>query len=139
MEILINNSVIELVRGYPKLQNLEISWDGNITNRSIYKIAKSYHDLRYLEISRGSYSDLRKLNLSDCDKVTDIDTVVEAVTQSCYFYKLITDITIKDITHNLSNLKYLDLKYCVNISKEALDMLNLNLDVGEYYTIPSAL
>ncbi|KAG9284689.1 hypothetical protein G9A89_003649, partial [Geosiphon pyriformis] len=214
-------SIIELARRCPKLQYLEISWGGYITDKFIYKIPRSCYSLRHLgingcitdksirEITRsnpniqslnfndcrmltdaiihalvGSYSDLGKLNLSDCNKVTDIgirqiaqchnlehlafksleflnneticivvqlcpnicylslefcyvtDTAVEAIANLCRnmeclnLYGLLTDMTIKNIAHHLSGLKYLGLKHCVNVSKGALDALDPDLEIG---------
>jgi len=77
-------------------------------------------------ITDRSISKLAKM----CPKIRDLELG---------FCELITDIAIRDIAHNLSDLKYLGLKYCVNISKEALDTLNPDLDIGGYYTIPSTL
>ncbi|RHZ52111.1 hypothetical protein Glove_465g38 [Diversispora epigaea] len=91
-----------------------------------------------------SCPNIRYLDLEFC-YVTNI--VVNAIAQSCrnmeylniYGSESITDSSmskiakksIKDIAQHLSNLKYLGLKYCVNISEEALNMLDPDLEIGD--------
>ncbi|CAI2199473.1 9165_t:CDS:1, partial [Funneliformis geosporum] len=47
-------------------------------------------------------------------------------------YCKINDITIEEIAKSSLNLKYLNLKGCDNISKEAVDQLNPNTHVENY-------
>ncbi|CAG8831425.1 22175_t:CDS:2, partial [Gigaspora margarita] len=51
------------------------------------------------------------------------------------FCEPITNTAVKNITQHLSNLKYLGLKNCVNISKEALDMLDPDLDIDKVKSV----
>ncbi|CAG8720419.1 19454_t:CDS:1, partial [Dentiscutata erythropus] len=104
----------------------------NVTDMVVEAIAQSCHNIEYLNlygsvsITDKSISKLAKM----CFKIQKLELG---------FCELITDIAIKDITQHLSNLKYLGLKNCVNISKEALDMLDPDLDIGGYYMIPFTL
>ncbi|GBB91682.1 hypothetical protein RclHR1_19040005 [Rhizophagus clarus] len=87
-------------------------------------IANSCHKLEYLNISGHtgfseiiicnvicSYPRLQQLDLSYCE---------------------ITDITIEEITRSCPNLKYLNLRGCYKISKEAVNKLNPNIHIENF-------
>ncbi|RHZ73535.1 hypothetical protein Glove_230g217 [Diversispora epigaea] len=118
--LILSSPTFELARGCSKLQNLEISWDGDIIDRSIYEIVRLCHSLRHLGIGGDkncSYPDLRKLNLSECDKVTDIGVRQIAQYHNLEHLKLnslefLDDKTICIIVQSYPNICYLDLKFC---------------------------
>ncbi|RHZ89958.1 hypothetical protein Glove_9g72 [Diversispora epigaea] len=118
-------------------KNLKISWGGNITDRSIYEIARSCHGLRHLGIREltdstiytlvGSYPDLRKLNHSNCDKVTDIGIRQIARCHNLKHLalnslKFLNDEMICIIVQSCPNIHYLNLEFCYvpNTAVEAI-------------------
>ncbi|RHZ45697.1 hypothetical protein Glove_661g63 [Diversispora epigaea] len=114
---LTDHSIIELAKACNKLQYLEISWSGDVTDKSIYKIARSCYSLRHLGIGGGSYPDLRELDLSDCEQITDIG--IRKIAQCLNLEHLalnslgfINDKTICIIVQSCPNIRYLNLEFC---------------------------
>ncbi|RHZ85676.1 hypothetical protein Glove_63g105 [Diversispora epigaea] len=145
---LTDTTINTLVGSYINLRKLDLSNCKQITDIGIRQITQcrnlEHLALNFLEflideticIIVQSYPNISYFNLEFCH-VTDTAIGVvfinfRPVIQDLElgFCELITDIAIKNITHNLFNLKYLGLKYCIDISKEALDMLNLDLDIS---------
>ncbi|RHZ87265.1 hypothetical protein Glove_38g73 [Diversispora epigaea] len=131
LEFLNDETICIIVQSCPNIRYLNLEFCC-VTDTAVEAIAQSCRNMEYLNlygsesITDKSISKLVKM----CSKIRDLELG---------FCELITDIAIKDIAHNLSDLKYLGLKYCIKISKEALDILNPDLDISGYYTIPSAL
>src|SRR5436305_10362412 len=126
----------------------------NCTGKVLKLIAKSYPNLKYLNISAlreefksendiglsaitQSCHKLEYLNISNRTEFSEIS--ICNIIHSCLrlqhlnlsFCK-ITDVTIKEIVSSCLNLKYLDLKGCYKISKEAVDKLNPNIHVENF-------
>ncbi|CAG8617995.1 10355_t:CDS:2 [Diversispora eburnea] len=131
LKFLSDEMICIIVQSYPSISYLNLKFC-NITDTAVEAVTQSCRNIEYLNfygsksITDKSISKLAKI----CSKVRDLELG---------FCELITDIAIKDIAHRLFDLKYLGLKYYINISKEVLDMLNSDLDIGGYYTIPSTL
>ncbi|CAG8806668.1 24848_t:CDS:2 [Gigaspora margarita] len=135
--------LFKISQAYPNLINLnylEISWGGNITDKSIYEIARSCYYLRHLEISGGSYPDLRKLDLRDCNKVTDIG--VRQIAQYLNLEHLvlnslgfINDEIIFIIVRSCPNISHFNLKFCnvTDMAVETIAQLCRNIEYLNFY------
>ncbi|CAI2198580.1 10755_t:CDS:2, partial [Funneliformis geosporum] len=97
------------------------------SNRALELIASSYLNLKYLNLCGNQSASFRSLRARKVD-----DRNLWRIVQSCHKLEYlniafrieinehsICDITIKEIASLCFNLKYLDLKGCENISKEA--------------------
>ncbi|CAG8815465.1 41505_t:CDS:2, partial [Gigaspora margarita] len=118
----INDEMIYIiVRSCPNISHFSLEFC-NVTDIAVEAIAQLYCNIEYLNlygsesITDKSISKLTKM----CSKIQKLELG---------FCELITDTAIKDIAQHLFNLKYLGLKNCINISKEALDMLDPDLDI----------
>src|SRR2546421_1979081 len=136
-----SNRALELIAGsYPNLKYLNLCDDQSggfmsfrvreVDNGGLWRIAKTCHKLEYLniayrtEITEHSICDiirsspkLRHLDISFCE---------------------ITDMTIKEVARLCLNLKYINLRGCSNISKEAVDQLvslNPNIHIENFVPI----
>ncbi|CAG8542375.1 41313_t:CDS:2 [Gigaspora margarita] len=192
----LKSALIKISQTYPNLIHLnylEISWGGNITDKSIYEIVRSCYYLRHLGISGGkscisnksireitrfnpniqslnfnnctkltdatihalvgSYLDLRKLDLRDCNKATDIgirqivqylnlqhlalnslgfinNETICIIVQSCpnisYFnleFCNVTDMAVEAIAQSCCNIEYLNLYGSVSITNKSISKL----------------
>ncbi|GES80334.1 hypothetical protein GLOIN_2v1790945 [Rhizophagus clarus] len=97
--------IIKLIaESYPNLKylNISASYGGFKNNKDLYAITNSYHKLEYLNI-------FNRTN-----------------------YCGITDKTIKEIARSCHILKYLNLRRCYKISKEAINKLNSNIHIENF-------
>ena len=87
-------------------------------------IANSCHKLECLNISKHTeFSEISICNvICSCSRLQQLDLS----------YCEITDITIKEIARSCFNLKFLNLRGCYIISKEAVDKLNPNIHVENF-------
>ena len=122
------------------------------TGKVLKLIAKSYSNLEYLNISAlreefksendiglsaiaQSCHKLEYLNISNRTEFSEISicNVIRSYSRLQYLnFCKITDMTIEEIVSSCLNLKYLDLKGCYKISKEAVDKLNPNIHVENF-------
>ncbi|CAG8809695.1 23257_t:CDS:2, partial [Gigaspora margarita] len=134
LEFLSNKTICIIAYSCPNIFHFNLEFC-HVTDTAVEAIAQSCRSMEYLNIYGSEY-----ITDSSISKIAKKCSYIQELELG--YCELITDTAIKDIAHNLSNLKYLRLKYCVNISKDALDILdtlNPDLDIGGYYTIPSAL
>jgi hypothetical protein len=121
-----SNRALELIAGsYLNLKYLNLYDDqsGNyvslhvrkVGDLGLWKIAQSCHKLEYLNISYCT----EILEPSICNIIRSCPKLQHLSLRFCE----ISDMTIKEIACSCLNLKYLDLKGCENISKEAIDRL----------------
>jgi len=100
---------------------------GIITDEGLYAIVLLCYKLEYLNISHRT--DIHELSICNiicsCPKLKQLDLS---------FCK-ITNIMIEEIASSCLNLKYLNLKGCYKISKEAVDKLNSNIHVENFMKI----
>ncbi|CAI2191193.1 14601_t:CDS:1, partial [Funneliformis geosporum] len=98
-----------------------------VGDRGLWKITQSCHKLEYLNISYCT----EILEPSICNIIYSCPKLWHLSLRFCE----ISDMTIKEIACSCLNLKYLDLKGCENISKEAIDQLvslNPNIHVENF-------
>ena len=124
--------VLKLIaKSYPNLEYLNISaLPGSFRSENdigLSAIAQSYHKLEYLNISiRKEFSEISICNvIRYCPRLQQLDLS----------YCEITDITIKEIARSCLNLKFLNLRGCYKISKEAVDQLvslNPNINIVNF-------
>jgi hypothetical protein len=133
-----SNRALELIAGsYLNLKYLNLYDDqsGNyvslhvrkVGDLGLWKIAQSCHKLEYLNISYCT----EILEPSICNIIRSCPKLQHLSLRFCE----ISDMTIKEIACSCLNLKYLDLKGCENISKEAIDqlvLLNPNIHVENF-------
>ena len=106
-----------IAESYPNLEYLNISAlpksIGLENDIGLSAITQSCHKLEYLNISnRTEFSEISICNvIHSCSKLWQLDLS----------YCEITDITIEEIAKLCLNLKYLNLRGCFEISKEAID------------------
>ena len=105
------------------LRHLEISHN-NIDDEITEAIAHTYHKLEHLKLSGCSFvSELSICNIiRSCLKLQHFN----------FSYCNITSKTIEEIAHSCLNLKSPDLEGCENISKKAMDQLNLNIHIENF-------
>ena len=89
---------------------------GIITGEGLFAIARSCHKLEYLNISHRT--DICELSI--CNVIRSCPRLQQLDLSFCK----ITDIAIEEIAKSCHNLKYLNLRGCDKISKEAMDKLN---------------
>ncbi|CAG8815493.1 31104_t:CDS:1, partial [Gigaspora margarita] len=96
-------------------------------------IANLYHKLEYLNIF--NYTEFAKISI--CNIIRSCPRLQQLNLSLCE----ITNITIKEIARSYFNLKYLNLRECYKISKEALVILNSNIHIENFVStlIPSDL
>src|ERR1043165_9797588 len=139
--IAFSNRALELIVGsYSNLKYLNLCIDRpggfrsfrtrEVDGSGLWRIAKSCHRLEYLNISNHrEYSETSICNvIRSCSRLQQLDLS----------FCQITDITIKEIAGSYLNLKYLNLKGCNNISKEAIDQLvslNPNIHIKNFVLI----
>ena len=120
-----------IAESYPNLKYLNLQKNeyvssnmGIITGEGLFAIARSCHKLEYLNISHRTYiCELSICNvIRSCPKLQQLD----------FSYCGITDKTIEEIAKSCHNLKYLNLRGCDKISKEAIDKLNSNIHVENF-------
>ena len=120
-----------IAESYPNLKYLNLQKNeyvssnmGIITGEGLFAIARSCHKLEYLNIShRTDICELSICNvIHSCPRLQQLDLS---------FCK-ITDIAIEEIAKSCHNLKYLNLRGCDKISKEAIDKLNSNIHVENF-------
>ena len=87
-------------------------------------IAQSCHKLEYLNISnRTEFSEISICNvICSCPKLQQLDLS----------YCEITDKTIEEIARSCHILKYLNLRGCYKISKEAVNKLNPKIHIENF-------
>ncbi|PKK60816.1 hypothetical protein RhiirC2_792784 [Rhizophagus irregularis] len=129
------NRIAEL---YPNLKYLNLQKNeyvssnmGIITGLGLFAIARSCHKLEYLNIShRTDICELSICNvIHSCPRLQQLDLS---------FCK-ITDIAIEEIAKSCHNLKYLNLRGCDKISKEAIDKLNSNIHVENFVALMDSI
>ncbi|CAI2187097.1 18090_t:CDS:1, partial [Funneliformis geosporum] len=88
-----------------------------VDDEDLWRIAHLYYKLEYLNITFRTEINKHSICgiIRSSPKLQHLD----------FTFCEITDITIKEIASSCLNLKYLDLKGCENISKEAVDQLIL--------------
>jgi hypothetical protein len=133
-----SSRVLELIAGlYPNLKYLNLCGDRSndlrgfrvreVDDGGLWRIVKSCHKLEYLNIAyrRGITEHSICGIIRSSPKLQHLD----------FTFCEITDITIKEIARSCLNLKYLKLKGCYKISKEAIDRLislNQNIHVENF-------
>ncbi|GES77608.1 hypothetical protein GLOIN_2v1786101 [Rhizophagus clarus] len=143
----------------PNIVHLDFNYSKGFSEKTLKRIAKSYSNLKYLNLQKAEEVDhnrnqtYRNIHLgeirrlmyenyissssnSGCDtEITDdgLSIVVLRCRKLEYLNishrTAITDITINAIARSCLNLKYIDLKGCYNISKEAKCQLIPNVHV----------
>ncbi|GBC09712.1 hypothetical protein RclHR1_09060009 [Rhizophagus clarus] len=143
----------------PNIVHLDFNYSKGFSEKTLKRIAKSYPNLKYLNLQKAEEVDhnrnqtYRNIHLgkirrlmyenyissssnSGCDtEITDdgLSIVVLRCRKLEYLNishrTAITDITINAIARSCLNLKYIDLKGCYNISKEAICQLIPNVHV----------
>jgi len=109
-----NNNRISALRGGFKSEN----------DIGLSAITQSCHKLEYLNISHRT--DICELSI--CNVIRSCPRLQHLSLSFCK----ITDITIKEIASSCHNLKYLNLRGCDKISKEAIDKLNSNIHIENF-------
>src|ERR1051325_2482787 len=147
-----NKKIKGIVHTFPNIIHLDFEGSTDCTGKVLKLIAESYPNLEYLNISNlggrfwpendicltaitNSCHKLECLNISKYIEFSEIS--ICNIIRSCprlrqldLSFCKITDITIEEIARSCLNLKYLDLEGCYNISKEAVDQLNPNIQIG---------
>ena len=140
-----NKKIKGIVHTFPNIIHLDFEKSIDPTGEALKLMAKSYPNLKYLNISAlynrfrpkndidltaivNSCHKLEYLNISKRTEFSEIS--ICNVIRSCprlqhldLSFSEISDITIEEIARSCPNLKYLDLKGCYSISKEAVDQL----------------
>ena len=126
-----------IAESYPDLKHLNLGKDkyvsshaGIITDKGLFALANACRKLEYLNISHRT--DICELSI--CNIIRSYPRLQQLNLNFCK----ISDITIKEIAGSCLNLKYLNLKGCSNISKEAVDQLvslNPNIHVENFMLI----
>jgi hypothetical protein len=140
---LLNKKIKGIMHMFPNVIHLDFEGNTDCIGKILKLIAKLYPNLEYLDISilhgrfkiendiglsaiANSCHKLKCLNISGRTEFSEVS--ICNVIRSCpRFWQLdlsfceITDITIKEIARLCLNLKYLKLKGCYKISKEAID------------------
>ena len=116
-----------IAKSYPNLEYLNISTLHGFKSESdigLSAIANSCHKLEYLNISgHTGFSEIIICNvICSCLRLQQLDLS----------YCEITDITIEEIARSCPNLKYLNLRGCYKISKEAVNKLNPNIHIENF-------
>src|SRR6266498_4293534 len=156
-----NKKIKGIVYTFQNIIHLDFEGNTDCTGKVLKLIAKSYPNLKYLNISNlreefrskndigltaitNSCHKLECLNISKHTEFSEIS--ICNIIRSCpklrqldFSYCVITDITIEEIARSCLNLKYLDLEGCYNISKEAVDQLNPNIHVENFVTPPDLI
>ena len=158
-----NKKIKGIVHTFPNIIHLDFEKSIDPTGEALKLMAKSYPNLKYLNIS-ALYNRFRPKNDIDLTAIANSCLKLEYLNISnrtefseksicnviCSCPRLqhislifcgITDMTIKEITCSCLNLEYLDLEGCDNISKEAVDQLvslypNIHVENFEDRTIP---
>ncbi|PKK73422.1 hypothetical protein RhiirC2_823570 [Rhizophagus irregularis] len=156
-----NKKIKGIVHTFQNIIHLDFEGSTDCIGKTLKLIAKSYPNLEYLNIStlHGRFKIENDIGLSaianSCHKLeclnifghTEFSEVsICNVIRSCpklqhlnLSFCKITDITIEEIASSCLNLKYLDLKGCDDISKEAVDQLvshNPNIHVENFVAPP---
>ena len=116
-----------IAKSYPNLEYLNISTLHGFKSESdigLSAIANSCHKLEYLNISgHTGFSEIIICNvICSCPRLQQLDLS----------YCEITDITIEEIARSCHILKYLNLRGCYKISKEAVNKLNPNIHIENF-------
>jgi hypothetical protein len=110
-EITITDESMEaLAIGCPMLKTIHISLCKSLTNRSVFAIANKCPNLRYFELEfNNNFTDECILSLAkNCPKLEFI-----------YFigFGKITDESVRAVWQSCPNIRYIEVKYCPNISQ----------------------
>ncbi|PKC55003.1 RNI-like protein [Rhizophagus irregularis] len=127
-----DKKIISIIHSCPNIIHLSFKNSIGFSNRALELIVKvgdgglsaianSCHRLEYLNISnRIEYSKTSICNvIRSCPRLQQLDLG----------FCRITDTTIEEIASSCFNLKYLNLRGCYIISKEAVDKLNPNIRI----------
>ncbi|GES83078.1 hypothetical protein GLOIN_2v1790945 [Rhizophagus clarus] len=152
-----NKKIKGIVHMFPNVIHLDFEGSMDCTGKILKLIAKSYPNLKYLNISaiHGSFNSeydiglsaianschrLEYLNISNRTEFSEIS--ICNVIRSCprlwhldLSFCKISNITIEEIARSCLNLKYLNLRGCYKISKEAVDQLvslNPNINIENF-------
>jgi len=119
----------------PNIVHLDFSYSRGFSDKTLKRIAKSYPNLKYLNLQKDEEVGYSQNQISRNTEITDdgLSIVILRCHKLEYlnisYRTVITDITINAIASSYLNLKYLDLKGCYNISKEAIYQLIPNVHV----------
>ncbi|CAI2183535.1 959_t:CDS:2, partial [Funneliformis geosporum] len=152
-----NKKIKGIVHTFPNIIHLDFEKSIDPTGKVLKLIAKLYPNLEYLNISalRGGFKsendiglsaianscyNLEYLNISNRTEFSEqsICNVIRSnprLQQLDLSFCKITEITIEEIARSCLNLKYLNLRGCYKISKEAIDQLisfNPNIYVDNF-------
>ncbi|CAI2193988.1 12432_t:CDS:2, partial [Funneliformis geosporum] len=123
------------------ITHLEISYYHSLQDEKIIGIVQSCPNIIHLGFKNRSLEEVGDgeiLELSICNIIRSCPKPQHLSLRFCE----ISDMTIKEIACSCLNLKYLDLKGCENISKEAIDhlvLLNPNIHIKNYITLPDLI
>ena len=114
-----------IAKSYPNLKYLNISILRSEGLADYISIVRGYGDKGLYAIANSCHK-LEYLNISNRTEFSEISicNIIRSypkLQQLDLSYCVITDITIEEIARSCLNLKYLDLEGCYNISKEAVD------------------
>ncbi len=155
-----DKKIKNIVHLFPNIIHLNFGKSTGYSDKVLNWIAESYPNLKHLNWKKNKYVSnhagiiidkgllalvnvyrkLEYLNISHCIEITE--TSISSIIRSCpRFQELvlsfceITDVIIREIACSCLNLKYLDLKGCYKISKEAIDQLNPNIHVENFNNV----
>src|SRR2546421_3983889 len=142
---------------FPNIIYLDFNFSTGFSDKTLNRIAESYPNLKYLNLQKNEYvfsnmgiitgeglfaiarscHKLEYLNISYCTDICELS--ICNVIRSCprlqqldLSFCKITDIAIEKIAKSCHNLKYLNLRGCDKISKEAIDKLNSNIHIENF-------
>src|SRR6266498_3338704 len=149
-----NKKIKGIVYTFQNIIHLDFEGNTDCTGKVLKLIAKSYPNLKYLNISNlreefRSKNDIgltaitnscHKLECLNISKYTEFSEIsIYNVIRSCprlqhldLSFSEISDITIEKIARSCSNLKYLNLRGYYKVSKESIDQLNPNIYVENF-------
>ncbi|CAI2181783.1 19890_t:CDS:2 [Funneliformis geosporum] len=133
--LLSNKKIKGIVFTFQNIIHLDFKESTDCTGEVLKLIALIYSNLEYLNISalRGGFKSENDIGLSaianSCHKLEYLNISIHKD------YCVITNITIEEIARLCLNLKYLNLRGCYKISKEAVNQLvSLNLNIKNNVT-----
>src|ERR1044072_6356186 len=149
-----NKKIKSIVHTFLNIIHLDFEKSIDPTGEALKLMAKSYPNLKYLNISAlynrfrpkndidltaiaNACLKLEYLNISNRTEFSEIS--ICNVIRSCprlqhldLSFSEISNITTEEIARSCPNLKYLNLRGCYKISKESVDQLNPNIHVENF-------